>query len=371
MKVIRYEISTALVAIATFAALVAVLLYLGAPGLTRTMRRYQIYFEDAGGLQPGATVHLNGRKIGQVRRLISPVPKNERPRPDLLVIVEVEADPHARIYRDNKVLMLSYSLLGDEVIDFTAGDEASGLAEDWAKFIGERQPGLNDAAPLLLKKIDPVVTKTMQVMDELHKTATQLTALTAKESDLSQAIAHFKEAGGNLSEISAPGSPIRRAIAHFEDMTSEESPLAGALRNVQKLTGELAGNKDIAATLRNFHRASQKLNASASEIQNTICNIQPGVDETVHNTAQLTDTLKRQPWRLFWPSTKKYPEDQPQVAGRPGAGVLPVAEKVKRPLWATPAPAPATTTVTVVRERLPQKKPLPKAPAGDGKASSE
>ena len=30
----------------------------------------------------------------------------------------------------------------------------------------------------------------------------------------------------------------------------------------------------------------------------------------IKNVRQMTDTLKREPWRLVWPSTKKYPEDE-------------------------------------------------------------
>jgi nicotinamidase-related amidase len=33
------------------------------------------------------------------------------------------------------------------------------------------------------------------------------------------------------------------------------------------------------------------------------------IPEVIRNTEQLTDTLKREPWRVLWPSTKTYPED--------------------------------------------------------------
>ena len=36
---------------------------------------------------------------------------------------------------------------------------------------------------------------------------------------------------------------------------------------------------------------------------------QKGMDQ-VENAKQFTDTLKHQPWRLIYPSTKKYPEDE-------------------------------------------------------------
>ncbi len=34
------------------------------------------------------------------------------------------------------------------------------------------------------------------------------------------------------------------------------------------------------------------------------------VKETIQNAEQMTDTLKREPWRLIWPSTKSYGSDK-------------------------------------------------------------
>jgi len=35
------------------------------------------------------------------------------------------------------------------------------------------------------------------------------------------------------------------------------------------------------------------------------------IPQVIKNTEQFTDTLKREPWRLLWPSTKSYPGDEP------------------------------------------------------------
>jgi hypothetical protein len=35
------------------------------------------------------------------------------------------------------------------------------------------------------------------------------------------------------------------------------------------------------------------------------------IPQVIKNSEQLTDTLKREPWRLLWPSTKSYPGDEP------------------------------------------------------------
>jgi hypothetical protein len=36
---------------------------------------------------------------------------------------------------------------------------------------------------------------------------------------------------------------------------------------------------------------------------------QPEIPQVIRNTEQLTDTLKREPWLILWPSKKKYEGD--------------------------------------------------------------
>ena len=348
MNIVRNEIRTGLLVVVTMTVLVAVLVYLQAPGMLRSMHRYRVYFDNAGGIQAGAPVMLGGRRVGQVATIISPVPLNTRPQPNLEVIIEVAVNSDARIYRKVRVVMLQYGLLGEQVIDFSGGTEASGLATKDTKFIGERQPGLNDAVPKVLEKLDPVVKSTTDTMKELQRTAAQLTALTSTNSDLTAALANFKEFGANmvtlsgtdggiqqtlsnLTELSGTDGPLQQALGNLKDITAENSPLNASLHNAQDFTGKLANNKDIERSLRNFRRAGESLNSAVSSLR-------PGLKATAHNAAQFTDTIKHQPWRLIWPTTKKYPEDQPKptaVAERTKAPVL-----VRKKACPTPTPVP-------------------------------
>ncbi len=358
MNVVRNELRTGILVVTTLTIVAAVLIYYGAAGGFRELKRFQIYFDDAGGIQPGATVTLSGRKIGQVRRLISPVPEADRPRPELQVIVEVEVGKTAQIYRKQTVRMLQYGLLGDQIIDFTFGEESSGLAPPDSWFIGERQPGLNDAAPRILEKLDPLIKKSTALVEELQKTAERLSAMTAEGSDLNQAITKYKDLGDhlneltgpkgafhraleNIEELTGPEGGVRRTVKNLEELTGKESPLAETIRNARDFTGKLSSNEDIGATLKNFRKASEKLNTTVSGVNSAVKKITPCLDTTVHNAAQFTDTIKRQPWRLIWPSTKKYPEDTKCFVRLPD-GTMIIAEKPKqrKQLWPSPTPCP-------------------------------
>lgn len=316
MNITRNEVRTGLLVVLTIGVLMTGLIYLGAPGVFVRQNTFRIYFDNAGGIKPGNQVMLAGRKIGQVRRLFSPVPEKERPTPKMESLVEVDVDAAAQVYQRVKVQMIQNGLLGEVVIDFTAGEEASGLAPDGHSFLGERPGGVADAVPQILEKIDPALQKATTTLDSLQKTSDNLAKLTAENADLPVAFAEFRKFGTNLNEISAETGPLRRSLKNIETLTGEDgkldetldnlteltgpqSPLAKTLSNAERFTADLVQNKDLQVTLRNFRRASEQLNGTLGDLSGKFSVIG-------NNLEQASDTLKRQPWRLIWPATKKY-----------------------------------------------------------------
>lgn len=324
MALIRNELRTGVLVLVSLVLLGGVLIFLGAPGAFCERRVYRVYFDNAGGINVGAPVMLAGRRVGQVSRLLSPVPMAERPRPDLAAVVEVSVGCDAQVFRKQRVTMLQYNLLSEQVIDFTNGDEASGIAAKGEAFIGERQPGLGDVGQKVFEKLDPVMGDAAVAMKDIQKTASQLTAITREGSDLVVALSKFREVGEHLSSISCDDGALLRTLHNIEALTGKESPLARALANAETFTSSLAENRDIGASLRNFRKASESLSLAARGLKRGVCNAGPNIDQTIRNAEQFTDTIKRQPWRLIWPSTKKYPDDSDQNATA-------VAERVPRP----------------------------------------
>ena len=83
----------------------------------------------------------------------------------------------------------------------------------------------------------------------------------------------------------------------MKHLTGPGSDLALTLRNVKQLT---ESDADLALTIKNTKTFMETLNHSQ-------------IPQVIQNTEQFTDTLKREPWRLIWPSTKSYAGD-PKVA---------------------------------------------------------
>ena len=337
MQLQKNEILTGLLVIGTIAVVAFLLVLLGAPGLFRPLVTYQIYFDNAAGLKQGAPVMLAGRKIGQVQKLFSPVtPQEEKQaeaaeaamhrseanpspspsatpaKPRFEVRVDVQVDKSAKVYRDARVRMMQLGLLGDLAIDFTQGTSDSGRSKNGEIFAGERTPDLGEAAAKMLEVIKPVAAEATNTMKDLQQTAQNLNRLTDENSELTLALGQFKTFGQHLVDLTAPNSALSQSLA-----------------NIQKISTSLTENDNIQVTLQNLRSSSEKLKVATTELQ-----------PAGENIKQFSETIKTQPWRLIWPTTKKYaeasPSPVPAVAGQRTITGRKTAKAKPRPR-ATPA----------------------------------
>jgi ABC-type transporter Mla subunit MlaD len=328
MQLQRNEIMTGLLVIATIAVVAFVLVLLGAPGLFQPLVTYKIYFDNAAGIKQGAPVMLAGRKIGQVQKLFSPVSPEEEKRaqeadaavhpaepnasptpsdgkPKFEARVDVQVDKSARVYRDARARLMQLGLLGDMAIDITQGTESSGRAKDGEMFAGERTPDLGDAAARMLEVIKPVAAEATNTMKDLQQTAQNLNRLTDENSELTLALGQFKTFG-----------------THLVDLTAPDSALSQSLTKIEKISTSLSENDNIEVTLQNLRTSSEKLKITVTDL-----------GPVGENLKEFSQTIKAQPWRLIWPSTKKYPEEQQQAAGQQTINV-------RKSARAKPSPTP-------------------------------
>jgi ABC-type transporter Mla subunit MlaD len=329
MQLQRNEVLTGLLVVGTVAVITATLVLLGAPGFFRPLATYRIYVDNAAGIKQGAVVMLAGRKIGQVQKLYSPVsPEEERraheaaaafhppepnatPGPSGAMLkfearIDVQVDRNAKVYRDARTRLMQLGLLGDMAIDITQGTENSGRAHDGEIFAGERTPDLGEAAAKMLEIIKPVAAEATNTMKGLQQTAQNLNQITDENSELNQALGQFKTFG-----------------EHLVDLTAPDGPLTHSLDNIERISDQLTKNNNITVTLQNFRESSEKLKSTMRELE-----------PVGRNVAEFSETIKTQPWRLIWPSTKKSPAASPS----PAAGEQTIT--VRKSTKAKPSPSP-------------------------------
>jgi ABC-type transporter Mla subunit MlaD len=313
MQLRRNEIMTGLLVLSTMAVLALILIMLGAPGLFRPLVVYKLYFDNASGINLGAPVLLAGRKVGQVKTLSSPVSREESARaveaaanlgtvanpagttagtlPRLEVRIDVEVDRAALVYKNSNVRLMTLGLLGETAIDISGGNDHAGRAEAGQVFIGNRVPDFSEAVAKLLGIVGPVASEATATLKELQNTVSNLGKLTDEDSPLTEGLGQFKTFTEHLNELTASDSPLSKSLAHIED-----------------LSNQLTKNDNITVTLTNFRNASEKLNSAFDTLG-------PDLKDTITNAKDFTATLRAQPWRLIWPTTKKYPE--PEVTPAP------------------------------------------------------
>ncbi len=158
----------------------------------------------------------------------------------------------------------------------------------------------------MLEVIKPVAVEATNTMKDLQATAQNLNHITDENSELNQALTQFKTFG-----------------EHLVDLTAPEGSLTTSLKNIEQISQDLAANHNLEVTLQNFRDSSEKLKATMRDL-----------GPAGHNIAEFSETVKTQPWRLIWPSTKKSTAASPPPAA--SEGTITVRKSTKAKPTATP-----------------------------------
>jgi hypothetical protein len=155
----------------------------------------------------------------------------------------------------------------------------------------------------MLEVIKPVAAEATNTMKDLQQTAQNLNRLTDENSELTLALGQFKTFG-----------------THLVDLTAPDSALSHSLTKIEKISTSLSENDNIEVTLQNLRTSSEKLKLTVTDL-----------GPVGENLKEFSETIKTQPWRLIWPSTKKYPEEQQQAAGQQPINVRKTAREKPSP----------------------------------------
>ena len=173
-----------------------------------------------------------------------------------------------------------------------------------------RVPDLNSSLPKILAVIEPVASTATLTLSDLRKTIDSLNTVFGQEGELRGALDKLRVTADNLTGLTAPDGSLGHTLNNLSDLTDrlrdDKGPLMSTLNNLQKTTSDINKDDRVQKMLVNFESASTRANDATKNINALLIGVRPSVQKTTENLAQMTDTLKRQPWRLLWPSTKKY-----------------------------------------------------------------
>lgn len=174
-------------------------------------KRYYIIFQGSvAGLTTGSNVGFNGIKVGEVQSLALD-PQDAR---KVQVLVSVRSDTPVRA--NSRASIQSLGLTGGSGIEVSAGTPDSpflvATANDPVPVIkaDATSGGLFDAAPAVMNNANVLITHLNEVVgeneDEIHKTVSNIQALTAMladhKDDIAAAIANAKDGTASFKDLS-------------------------------------------------------------------------------------------------------------------------------------------------------------------------
>jgi paraquat-inducible protein B len=246
------------------------------------------------GLSPDAPVDFRGIPVGTV---VSASFKYLPGDPEHRVPVLIKIDPNLLLDQPGTNNSTAQALIAANVKKGLRASLKSGSLLTGQLFVElDFQKDAPPASVASMGGYDVLPTIPSPGLDELEEKASALldkfTALPVEKT--------VDDANGALIAV-------KDAAANLDKLTGADSPLDKTLKNSEKITAELSGNKDIGATLHNLRVTSERLKTIVAELGAQFSTVG-------HNLTQATDTVKHQPWRLIWPTTKEYPAPSPRKA---------------------------------------------------------
>lgn len=310
-------------------------------------KRFNVVFDNAGGLKPGADVAVAGLNVGKVESLQFIKKKTSDPtEPAVAVRATIHVDDaHADSVRtDSEFYISTRSVLGEPYIEVVTNSLESEALEEEATVRGVSPP-----------RVDLIVSKTSKLLDEFVElfrdpevslndffgNAASLVAhidafLVDNRGKLDEILDSGRKAVGNAANMLAAlnyavgeGKELRAALGDVRETTKnaknitsqideEIAPITSDLtkttehaRRVSKIADEiLAANKSrVTDSIKNVHASTKNLESLSGNANNIVAKIENG-EGTVGQLLQdrhmyddmreLLRIIKRQPWKIMW-----------------------------------------------------------------------
>jgi len=251
MERFSLEVKVGLMVVITGVLVAAFLLILGEWNPLTNTYRVTVTLRYAGGIKPGADVHLAGAKVGKVDDIkYLPVKKDDPEAPVIGLVLLIDKNAQKLITEDSVFAVQMESLLGGKMVEITPGPPGKKALADGAVVRGLDPPQLealiNEGVALLegiSAVMDSLSEEDKEKMRELLKT---LTRFEAKDVDnVKRIIKNTADLTENINVLSKAIEPelrplmddVKYAVGQIEPMMAEAR---GLLRKVDRTVTELS-----------------------------------------------------------------------------------------------------------------------------------
>lgn len=330
----RLELKVGVLALASLAALVALLYFMGELGVGGG-RRVQVDFAHTGNVVRGAPVKLGGIGVGKVEQVELLPERRDAAGVPLLVRMTLGLTPqaHAALKADATVTISSQGPLGEPYLELWPGLAAQALPPDGVlrgtdapriDLVSNRLANFLDAASTVLEK-DP------QALSKLVGGVTQLTStvdgmLVDNRADVRELTTQLAQAAKDLRSVALAArtqlEPNGKATAMIDDaaavarmarsdwpeLSKKASTAIGGLAAVSGQFTEEDGAK-LKAMLAKYQQAGERLDGIGARAEKLLVRLEAGdgtlgallKDKQAYDDLKtLLADLRKHPWKMLW-----------------------------------------------------------------------
>jgi phospholipid/cholesterol/gamma-HCH transport system substrate-binding protein len=275
-------------------------------------RSFHARFNNAAGLEPGASVRFEGGpKVGRVEKL------RIDPSDPSLMDLEFSVAGDVPVKTDSRVSILSFSPLGDNHLEIRAGSQSAARAPDGSLLPSDPYVGFND----LTAEINRLAPQARELLGNLNDRITQLKVTVDRVNDLlndknrKNVSATLEDLHGMLAENRPQ---IKSTIGHVNEVSERLGPLLTQIQKtieqanvtLKKVDGMVDENKDdVRASVINLRQTLNNVSALTAQIQTLLDNNDYNIEELLNNLREVsqnlkefTDSIKTRPSRLIYPN---------------------------------------------------------------------
>lgn len=338
------EVKVGALVLFSLALLVAFVLALGdfsfGEGFT-----FDVEFNNAGGLKPGADVAIAGINVGKVEGLrFNTNPTSGEGAVGVTATLSVEPEQADAIREDSDFFITTRGVLGEPYIEIVTRSLDAPPIEKGMTMRGVDPPRMDiivaKASELLTSLTDLLDNPEIQTKDLISNTASLMATLDGflsdNRADLDQTVDNVRDGSGEARQLLASlnvavedGERLKRTLASVESTASSARSITGKVdgkidpvlddvtvtaenaRKVSETADRLLVEKEpqLAASIDNVEESTKRLAAMSADAEGIVAGVKRG-DGTVG--ALLTDRevyddlkemlriIKQRPWKIVW-----------------------------------------------------------------------
>ncbi|WP_297889447.1 MlaD family protein [Sulfurihydrogenibium sp.] len=257
----------------------------------QSYKDYYVYFTDAQGLSKGADVQVQGVKAGKVEDITFEEGK---------VKVKFKVRQEIPIYKDAKVLIKTYGLMGDKYLYIEPGNPSAGELSSGGVIQNISKMASTEE---MIDQVQVAARKFAELMDNLNKAT--------GDDRLKKLIEDFDKFAYNTNDLVVENKEdVRRAIANIRAITAElrqklpsiTENLDKTLENTKNITAEnkedirklIANLKDLSIALKEkAPKTLDSVDKAATEIEKAVSENRQDLRISIENIKKASDNLNQ------------------------------------------------------------------------------